>query len=68
MHFHWKVALAEKIRSSAQSDIWVVSEMVSILFTLPHRATAAATLRGNPANELKVPLISFLFYALQGQY
>lgn len=24
MHFHWKVILAEKICSSAQSDIWVV--------------------------------------------
>lgn len=24
MHFHWKVILAEKICSSARSDIWIV--------------------------------------------
>lgn len=53
-HFHWKVILAEKTGNSARSDIWVVSEMVSILFTLPHCAAAAGTLRGKRTNEMKI--------------
>lgn len=48
-----------------QADIWAAREMVSVLFALlpalPHCVTAAGTLRGDAAKELKVSFLLFLF-------
>lgn len=61
MHFQQKAILAEETRGSTRSDIWAVSEVVSVLSALPPAlprcATAAGTARGNAANELKASLI-----------